>query len=158
MKSIQLAKLGTLALLCFAAVGCASGDVGTVTGTVHLDGKPLEGAMITFYPQIPAGADAMEKGGASAGLTDADGKYELIYNRDVKGAEVGKHLVYIETAVEGSGYGEGRAEEVPKRYNSESELEVEVKPGRNTIDFLDLTSEGEKNEVRDLGGNQDGRY
>lgn len=157
MKLKQLANLGVLGLLVASVVGCAGGDVGSVTGTVHLDGKPLEGALITFYPQIEAGA-GMEKGGASAGRTDAEGKYELIYNRDVKGAEVGKHLVYIETAVESDGYGEGRGEELPKRYNSESELEVEVKPGRNTIDFLDLTSEGDKNKVRNTDGKMDGRY
>lgn len=143
-----------LAALTLFAVGCAGGDIGTVTGTVHLDGKPLEDALVTFYPQIPEGANAMDKGGASAGRTDANGKYELIYNRDTKGAQVGQHLVYIETLVEGSGYGEGRAEELPKRYNSESELLVEVKPGSNTIDFTDLTSEGEKNEARA----ENGRY
>ena len=44
---------------------------------------------------------------------------------------------------------------MPKRYNSESELKVEVKPGSNTFDFMDLTSEGEKEQVRDVEG---GRY
>lgn len=143
-----LQKLALLAMTS-AFLGCgASGDVGRVTGTVHLDGQPLEGALITFYPQLDKNDNAMNRGGASAGRTDANGNYELIYNRDQKGAEVGKHLVYIETMVEGSGYGEGRKEELPRRYNSESELMVEVKPGSNTIDFLDLTSEGKKNEER----------
>lgn len=155
MNSVSLTKLCVLTLLTATVVGCAGGDIGTVTGTIHMDGKPLEGALVTFYPQV-ADDSAMEKGGASQGRTDASGAYELIYNRDVKGAEVGPHLVYIETGEEGGGgYGGGRAEEVPKRYNSESELKVEVKPGRNTFDFLDLTSEGDKEKVRDLEG---GRY
>jgi hypothetical protein len=134
-------------LLCI--VGCSSGNVGLVSGTVHLDGKPLEGALVTFYPETE-GANPSEMG-TSIGRTDKAGKYELIYNRDEMGAVVGKHLVYIETLQEGSGYGAGRAEEVPKRYNTQSELHVEVKPGRNTIDFLELTSDGQKNKARPAG-------
>ncbi|MCA9130960.1 MAG: hypothetical protein KDB22_27940 [Planctomycetales bacterium] len=139
--------------LLISVLGCSSGDMGSVTGTVHLDGKPLEGALVTFYPEID-GKDPMSGGGASMGRTDAEGNYELTYNRDEMGAQVGKHLVYIETLQESGGgdYGAGRGEEVPKRYNSQSELHVEVKPGRNTIDFLDLTSDGEKNRARRTGG------
>lgn len=120
-----------------------------MTGTVHLDGKPLEGALVTFYPQV-SGAEAATGAATSMGRTDADGKYELILDRNTKGAQVGKHLVYIETLEEGGGgdYGNGRGEEVPKRYNSASELNVEVTSGSNTIDFLDLTSDGEKNKAR----------
>jgi len=146
----QLAS-GLLLCIVGCSVGCSgSGDVGLVSGTVHLDGKPLEGALVTFYPETE-GANPLEIG-TSMGRTDNAGKYELIYNRDQKGAVVGKHLVYIETLQEGSGYGPGRAEEVPKRYNSNSELHVEVKPGRNTIDFLELTSDGQKNKARTAGG------
>ncbi len=136
--------------LLICSVGCSNGNVGLVSGTVHLDGQPLEGALVTFYPETE-GANPMEIG-TSIGRTNEDGEYELIYNRDEMGAVVGKHVVYIETLQEGSGYGPGRAEEVPKRYNSQSELHVEVKPGRNTIDFLELTSEGQKNEARATGG------
>ncbi len=153
-------SLALLALAC-SITGCSSGNIGTVTGTVHLDGEPLEGAMVTFYPQVE-GSDAFENAGTSQGITDANGYYELILSRDAKGAMVGEHLVYIETGVEGGGGGYGGGdyeksskERVPKRYNSESELKVTVKAGSNTIDFKDLTSEGDKNEVRDLDS---GRY
>lgn len=148
----------SLALLALASglVGCSNGDVGTVSGTIHLDGKPLEGAMVTFYPQVDASA-AFDSAGTSQGLTDANGEYELILSRDAKGAMVGEHLVYIETQEDGGGgdYGAGKKEMVPKRYNSESELKVTVEPGHNTLDFKDLTSEGDKNESRNLEG---GRY
>ncbi len=152
-----MTRIGFLAIVALVAsvVGCSNGDVGYVTGTVHLDGKPLEGARVTFYPQLNE-KDAFSNGGTSIGQTDAEGKYKLMYGRGEDGAKVGKHKVYIETLEEGGGgdYGAGRKEEVPKRYNSETELEVEVKPGNNTIDFLDLTSEGEKEQ----GRNVDGRY
>jgi hypothetical protein len=134
--------------------GCSSGDIGTVTGTVKMDGQPLKGARVTFYP-IVEGDDAFSNAGTSIGRTDENGVYELIFGRGVKGAKVGKHTVHIETGEDfAGGYGgeggSGRQEEVPKKYNSESELVVEVSGGSNTIDFLDLTSEGDKNRVRDL--------
>lgn len=51
--------------------GCSPGTVPTVevSGTVTLDGKPLEGAMVGFYPA---------SGGAPAtGQTDSSGKFTL---------------------------------------------------------------------------------
>ena len=134
-------------LLCLAA-GCGNSDVGLVTGTIQLDGEPLEGAVITFYPVVE-GSGRANSGGASYGRTDAEGKYELVYNRSENGAEIGKHKVVITTLEEGGGdYGPGTPEKLPKRYNLETELTAEVKSGRNTIDFLDLTSEGEKQKAR----------
>lgn len=60
-------------------VGCGNSDLGTVTGTVHLDGQPLADAVVTFYPQ---GVDpAAGGGGASYGRTDETGAYELQYQR-----------------------------------------------------------------------------
>lgn len=152
-KQLSAIKVAVACGLIAFVSGCGNGKIGAVTGTVHLDGKPLEGALVTFYPQIDD-KDAMEGGGASMGRTDAEGKYELIYSREQNGAQVGKHLVYIETLEEGGGgdYGGGRAEELPKRYNSESELNVEVHSGSNTIDFLDLTSDGDKNQARPEAG------
>ncbi|HBE66979.1 MAG TPA: hypothetical protein DDW52_02415 [Planctomycetaceae bacterium] len=151
VKNLQL-KL-VVPLLLAGLAGCGDGSIGTVTGTVKLDGEPLADARVTFYPQIDA-SEAFDNAGTSAGRTDENGVYELIYNRDTKGALVGEHLVYIETLQEGGGgdYGQGRKEMVPKRYNSESELKVTVKSGSNTIDFLDLTSEGDKNVGRNVEG------
>lgn len=52
-------------------------------------------------------------------------------------------MVEITTLQEGGGdYGPGVKESVPVKYNEQSELIVEVKSGHNTIDFLDLDSEG----------------
>lgn len=118
----------------FVYSGCSSGDIGTVTGTVTADGKPLPDAMVTFFPR--------PDGRASSGLTDDEGAYELIYTRDKKGAEIGEHMVQITTAVEGGDYGDTIAPEtLPAKYNVASELKREVKPGRNVIDF-ELDYEG----------------
>lgn len=150
----RLINLASLLAIAAFMTGCSSGDIGTVTGTVKMDGEPLKGARVTFYPVVE-GEDTFDNAGTSIGKTDENGVYELIYGRGVNGAKVGKHTVYIETGEDfGGGYGgeggSGRQEEVPQRYNAKSELVAEVSGGSNTIDFLDLTSDGDKNKVRDL--------
>ena len=113
-------------LLFAVLAGCGQGDrppLGMVHGTVTLDGKPLAGARLTFEP--------VEPGRASTGITDDDGKYELIYIRDDRGAKVGGHLVRISAPNPNS----DGAELLPPRYNTQSTLKKEVKRGDNSIDF-----------------------
>lgn len=128
---IRQSPLGLLLLaVCFC--GCDSIDIGTVTGTIYVDGKPLEGARVLFYPE--------PDGRFSSSLTDEDGAYELVYSRSIYGAKVGEHKVRITTAVDN---GEGPSREtLPAKYNVETELRKVVKPGKNTINF-DLNYDGE---------------
>ncbi len=143
-QQVLARRFGLIVLPCLLAltIGCSDSGLGRVTGTIHMDGEPLEDAVVTFYPIIEGEG---QSGGASAARTDAEGKYELSYGRDKMGAEVGEHRVFIVTGEEGAGgdYGPAKKETVPKRYNVETELRATVKSGRNVIDFLDLTSEGE---------------
>lgn len=60
-----------LAVLFLGAMGCANRPV-PVKGTVTLDGQPVTEAMVLFYP-ITDG----KEGRMSAGVTDANGKFEL---------------------------------------------------------------------------------
>lgn len=53
------------------AVGCGGGGFVPVTGTVTLDGKPLEGAAVNFTPATAG------EGQAAQGQTDASGKFTL---------------------------------------------------------------------------------
>lgn len=113
-------------LLLLVPLGCGGKTdqppLGTVTGTVFLDGKPLEGAIVYYSPQ--AG------GRMSEALSDAKGNYELIYIGNTRGAKTGTHAVRVTTAYE------DKKELVPSRYNGEkTELTVEVKPGHNTLDI-----------------------
>jgi hypothetical protein len=126
-------------LLALLATGCGSSyPLGTVTGTVTLDGKPLPQATVTF---------SRGQGRMSVGTTDEQGRYKLLYTVNQQGAEPGTHTVSITTQIDAvSGEGdlaavEGRKELLPPRYNDKTELTAEVKRGRNTIDF-DLTSTG----------------
>jgi hypothetical protein len=128
---------GILVLLCVALLvlaGCGDGgpELGKVSGTVTLDGKPLPKARIVFE----GGPD----GSPSYATTDEDGHYELKFGVDKPGAMVGEHLVRITTARTEPADSLGREmishpELLPPRYNEESELTKEVVPGKQTIDF-----------------------
>jgi hypothetical protein len=112
-------------LLSLLTFGCGHGDrpeLGTVTGTVTLDGKPLANAYVKFQPTL---------GRMSMSCTDKDGHYDLIYVRSIRGAKVGQHSISISTYLE-----DVSPERIPKKYNSETTLKREVKSGENTIDFL----------------------
>jgi hypothetical protein len=105
--------------------------VSPVTGRVTLDGIPLSGAQVMFLPTI---------GRPSKGETNADGVYELLYTYKQNGAKHGMHTVRVTTALP-SQDGTIAPERVPKMYNEDSQLQQEVRRGRNTID-LPLVSDG----------------
>lgn len=127
--------------------GCGGGSdkpqLGEVTGTVTMDGKPVYGVAVVFSP---------DKGRPARGSTDLNGQYELTYMPKTLGTKVGHNRVEILANEEGeedseeiasSGENTGpapnsRASEkvrIPSRYNTKSELEAEVKPGKNVFDF-----------------------
>lgn len=120
------------AIVVLLILGCSHSTrppLGRVSGTVSLDGQPLANATLRFTPTGP--------GRTSEATTDADGRYELRYLRDIPGANVDRHTVRITTASETNG---GR-ELLPPRYHSRSQLEARVVAGTNTLDF-DLRSQG----------------
>lgn len=93
--------------------GCGRGDrpeLGTVTGTVTLDGEPLPNVELSFVPAI---------GRPSYGETDEEGNYELNYIRNIQGAKIGKHKVLIRS---------GKVD--PDKIDP-----VEVSAGKNVIDI-----------------------
>lgn len=140
--------------LFLAGCGEAGPPLGTVSGTVMLDGKAMPNMMVVFTPK--AG------GQNSTAKTNSEGKYELV-GATSKGALIGLHTVSITTLAETSAavaptemssdsaeyaaqgdpsqYKKAAQfkELVPERYNTKSELIEEVKSGANTINF-DLKS------------------
>lgn len=135
---------GFLCLLSLSVSGCGpSSDqpqLGLVTGTITLDGKPLYGVSVVFAP---------EKGRPARGRTDLNGKYELTYIHETKGTKVGPNRVEIATneedlqdeeeqATAGENTGPAVVREklrIPARYNTKSELKADVKPGENVFNF-----------------------
>lgn len=128
-----LAWAVAVALSCSGCGSSVKTDLGQVQGTVTLDGSPLANAQVVFSP---------DGGRPSTGVTDDAGKYTLTYIRDTKGAKIGKHSVRIEsvpppsepTAENPEGVG-AFVEKIPAKYNAETQLTAEVKPGENTCDF-----------------------
>ena len=130
-----------LALVCCVSLcasflgGCGGAsdtpELGSVSGNIQLNGKPLADANIEFSP---------EKGRGSIATTDADGNYVLKYTNDLNGAVLGTHTVRITTGAAASG-GEGAEakaatpERIPPKYNSQTDIKVEVKAGNNTFDY-----------------------
>jgi hypothetical protein len=88
-RAFRVAALVTLPAL-FAVVGCGKGsdypEMARVSGTVTYKGKPVPNMMVNFMPTA---------GRPSWGKTDAEGKYEMVYDSDYKGAKMGHHKVYI---------------------------------------------------------------
>ncbi len=121
----------SLVLQVFA--GCAWGpddepELGTVTGKVTMDGKPLAGVWVGFAPT---------EGRSSMGLTDKDGRYTLNYLPETLGAKVGAHKVAVTTPREDESGAEVKnfRETIPLRYNLQTELSAEVKSGSNEFNF-----------------------
>ena len=75
--------------------GCGRGsdqpELGEVSGTVTLDGQPLQEVIVHFTPT--------GEGRPSVGQTDENGQYSLLYVADSAGAIVGEHAVTIEAVV-----------------------------------------------------------
>jgi hypothetical protein len=119
-------------IIALAILGCSPSQrppLGQVSGTVTLNGEPLANATVRFTPAGP--------GRTSQGTTDAAGRYELHYLREIPGANIDRHTVRITTASEENG---GR-ELLPPRYHSRSQLEARVVSGTNGLDFV-LRSQG----------------
>jgi len=123
--SIVLTGLG------LSGCGDANMNVAPVSGTVTLDGAPLQSASVTFQPQ--------EGGRPSFGVTNEQGRYVLEYSLTELGAKVGACTVRISTESRDDGSGVKSSKElVPKRYFKEP-IEVKVESKSNTIDIT-LTS------------------
>jgi hypothetical protein len=115
--------------LCFAllAVGCGP-PMGSVSGTVTMDGQPAEAIQVDFQP---VAGDA----GGAMGVTDAQGNYTLYYPGEKTGAPPGEYIVRLTGAERESSPGLV----VPPKYNTESDLKRTVEAGSNDFDF-EITS------------------
>ena len=136
-----LSNLVLLALIILLSSGCGDSgpELAPVSGTVLLDGKPVEGASVTFMPA--AG------GRPATGTTNASGEFQLTTFKEQDGALVGDHSVTI-TLVKRL-YWEGMTTDqekvkwlIPKRYGrvETSELHATVPCPEDRVTF-ELKSE-----------------
>jgi hypothetical protein len=110
-------------------------DMGTVSGIVTVDGKPLPKATVRFFPA---------SGRPSQAITRDDGSYELCYIGGDKGALLGEHRVTISTYMMDEDMKTHRMvnhpEILPEKYHAKSELSRIVEPRHNEFNF-ELTSQ-----------------
>ncbi|MBA2113709.1 hypothetical protein [Bremerella alba] len=121
MISRWITLVACVALL--GSVGCVGSDpsFATVEGIVTVDGQPAQGLEVTFEP---------ESGRPAIGFTDDQGHYELQYTASQEGASLGKYRVRIDVPS-----GSEAKVRIPIRYNAKTELNAEVLPGRNELNF-----------------------
>jgi len=74
-------------LVCLLVAGCGGPNVVPVSGTLTYKGKPVTNAFINFVP---------ETGRPSMGETDENGRFTLTYDPQTKGAQRGKHRVFVQ--------------------------------------------------------------
>jgi hypothetical protein len=105
---------------------------------VTLNGKPLPGAVVEFYPVVAAGQAALP---FSRGQTDAGGRFQLTCDNQQAGAVVGKHRVVVRPApTERDPDAPPRrslASAIPAPYTvaSQTPLQVEVAAGQSVHDL-----------------------
>lgn len=128
----------TLLTACWA-IGCGGSSetevpLSSVTGTVTLDGQPLENAGVQFSPVDVEVIEGTNLGGSSGfAETDADGRYRAQSGRE-SGLQPGNYLVQIsKTSFDDNG---SETNAVPDRYNADSDLKIQVLENEsNTFDF-----------------------
>ena len=137
-----------LPLLCLLITGCTQGPTDTpplarVKGKVLLEGKPLTSGSVQFTPDKNRGTT----GRMALGNINDDGTFELMTIRSGDGAQVGYHLVAIESYESASFDPNQPVNQVPKslipkRYTDPktSELTAEVKSGEENYLLFDLKS------------------
>lgn len=137
MKSVIHLSLAMVGLICLGCGQRASEPMTRVMGVVTLDGQPLPDAEVVFRP---------ERGRSSVGKTDEQGRYELIFAGNEKGALAVKHQVFISTAIERDSDStdpmiqKGRPESLPSRYNSKTTLMADLTNLKASKQDFDLTS------------------
>ena len=136
MTKHSFSLLSILLLVCVSIVGCGDKGppLGSVSGTVTLDGEPVEGAFVDFSPLFEGGLELR-----AAEKTGSDGYFEMQYDLERNGVPLGKYQVQISTQdweKQEDGSNKVIPEKIPKHYvGIDSILEYEVVDGENVANF-----------------------
>ncbi|HEV7282141.1 MAG TPA: carboxypeptidase-like regulatory domain-containing protein [Pirellulaceae bacterium] len=114
------------AVLLATTVGCGP-TLGSVSGTVTMDGQPVEGVQLDFEP--------VEGGAGATGFTDEQGNYGLMFPGRQEGAPPGEYFVRLT----GAERDDAEPLKIPTKYNVESDLKRTVEAGSNDFDFEIVT-------------------
>ena len=130
-------RLLFLAAAALALAGCGSSDSdrSRVSGDVSYDGEPVDDGGIAFLPEGGGTSQVRATGDIRDGHYDLDisrgpypGKYkvEIYWNK-----KTGRKIF----SKSGKASKDETKPAIPAKYNEKTELKVEVKPGRNTLNF-----------------------
>lgn len=136
-KSLGLTLLW--ASCAFTFLGCGGAErppMGKVTGTVTMEGDPVENLVLMFKPEV---------GRAATAKTDANGFYRVEYVKGEQGTKLGPTMVLLEWPL-----GYEAPFPIPPRYTgASSELKLDVVAGNNTYDIeLEPATEAEKKKAQ----------
>jgi hypothetical protein len=128
-------RLTCAVLLLALMAGCEDGKIALVSGTVEVDGNPVESGSITFVPvdgQTPTAGGAIKDGRYTVRVPITTMKVSISVPRVVGMKKIYDTPNSPEMPI--------TVEALPARYNEQTELKIEVKPGTNVYDFP-LTSQ-----------------
>lgn len=123
-------------LFCSGCGGRELPELAPVTGVVKLDGQPLEGVVVSFYPTEGEG------GRPGTGVTDAEGRYEIMYFEGEEGARVGPNRVEVTMYWPDGEPTPGVKDKVPRGYGAGSTMTFDVKPDEDNEFNIDMKSSG----------------
>lgn len=131
MQRARAAWIAVCGLVLVAALGCGEGgNTALVTGTVTLDGQPIPTGTMLFVPvdgQSPTAGGEIKDGHYSARVPITVMKISISAPRVVGTKKIYDTPDSPEMPI--------TEEALPARYNEETELRLEVKPGTNQHDF-----------------------
>jgi hypothetical protein len=105
--------------------------MGYCSGTVTMDGDPVEGLTVVMKPEV---------GRSAMAVTDGNGYYDIEYTLGEKGTKIGPTLVSFEWPT-----GFEAPFPIPEKYSqAKSDIRIEITKGRNKHDF-ELEPEPESN-------------
>jgi hypothetical protein len=119
-----------MVVIAILMVGCAKPNIGTVTGTITVDGSPAKSGSIAFFP--------VDRKSPTAGSEIVDGKYTAKVALGTAKVEVRVPKVTGEKKLYNTADSPKQkilAESLPAKFNDQTELKLNVQPGENHQDY-----------------------
>lgn len=127
--SARLARFAAVVATTALLSGCGDSSFGIVRGRVTLDGVPVKDGVIQFTPvnkDAPTANCFIKDGAYSAKVPVTTHRVVISSPRTTGGGKKSDSPTLDESRVQ---------ESIPAKYNTKSELTVEVRPGEAEVDF-----------------------